>query len=149
MTKLYRSLFFGVGVALLVAGCASGPQYKEVAASIPTLSADQGRIYFIRSSSMEGAMLQPEIKLNSEVVGHSQVGGFFFVDKPAGQYTVSIKTEVEKTVSFALTAGQTRYVRSSVSMGFLVGHVAPMLEDSEEASEEVKDLKYTGVALTK
>jgi len=147
MLKLCRSLLLAVGIATVMAGCATGPQYKEVAAAIPTLSADQGRVYFIRAGSFAGAALQPEIKLNGQVVGHSQPGGFFFVDEPAGNYTVSITTEVEKTVSFALTGGETKYVRTSVSMGILVGHVAPMLEDATEASDEVKDLKYTGAAL--
>ncbi|MFP3795820.1 hypothetical protein [Paraburkholderia sp. SIMBA_027] len=42
MTKFYRTLSLSVGVAMLAAGCASGPQYKDVASSIPTLAADHG-----------------------------------------------------------------------------------------------------------
>ncbi|HYS62560.1 MAG TPA: DUF2846 domain-containing protein [Paraburkholderia sp.] len=144
MIKLYRTLSLAVGVTLVAAGCASGPQYKEMASSIPTLGADHGRIYFFRSGSMVGAGVQPEIKLNGTVVGKSQPGGFFYVDEPAGRYTVSTATETEKTVSFALDAGETKYVRTVISMGLLVGRVVPSLETSENATKEIEGLKYTG-----
>ena len=47
-------------LAILVSACASGPKHAEVSSSIPLLRADQGRIYFYRSSSMLGAAIQPE-----------------------------------------------------------------------------------------
>lgn len=143
MIKLCRSLLLAGSVALVAAGCASGPQYQEMAASIPTLGADHGRIYFFRSSSLMGAGIQPDIKLNGDVVGASTPGGFFYIDKPAGQYTVSTSTEAEKNVSFALNAGETKYVRTSVSMGLLVGHITPSLETPETAIKEIEDSKYT------
>lgn len=144
MIKLYRTLLLVSGAALIATGCASGPQYKEMASSIPTLGADHGRIYFFRSSSVLGAGIQPDIKLNGAVVGESKPGGFFYIDEPAGQYTVSTETETEKTLSFALNTGETKYIRTSISMGILVGHVAPSLETPENATKEIEGLKYTG-----
>ncbi|RKP48116.1 DUF2846 domain-containing protein [Trinickia fusca] len=144
MKKLYRTLLLSAGVALLAAGCASGPQYKDVAASIPTLAADHGRIYFFRESAFGGGMIQPEIKLNDQVVGRSIPGGFFYVDETPGDYTVSTSTEVKREVKFSLHAGDTKYVRTSVSMGLLVGHITPTLDDPETAPKEVEKLKYTG-----
>ncbi|MGU7774196.1 DUF2846 domain-containing protein [Burkholderia sp. MR1-5-21] len=143
MIKMCRSLLLAGSVALLASGCASGPQYKEMASSIPTLASDHGRIYFFRSGSVFGAGLQPQIKLNGNVVGQSKPGGFFYVDEPAGQYTVSTATETEKTVSFALDAGETKYVRTSVSLGVIVGRVVPSLEDSGVAMEAISGLKYS------
>ncbi|WP_431823309.1 DUF2846 domain-containing protein [Burkholderia sp. F1] len=143
MIKMCRALLLAGSVALLASGCASGPQYKEMASSIPTLAADHGRIYFFRSGSVFGAGLQPQIKLNGQAVGQSKPGGFFYVDEPAGQYTVSTATETEKTVSFALDAGETKYVRTSVALGVLVGRVVPSLEDSAVAMEAISDLKYS------
>jgi hypothetical protein len=144
--KLYRTLLLACTTTLLVAGCASGPQYREMAASIPTLASDQGRVYFFRESSIFGATLQPDIKLNGQVVGRSTPGGFFYVDEPAGDYTAATRTEVERTVSFSLHAGETRYVRTTVGMGILIGHVTPTLEDGESATKTIADLKYTGPA---
>ncbi|CAB3794632.1 DUF2846 domain-containing protein [Paraburkholderia fynbosensis] len=144
MTNLFKALVAGAFVAFVASGCASGPRYKDVASSIPTLKEAQGRIYFYRSSSMFGAALQPGINLNGTVVGKSQPGGFFFVDEPAGQYVVSTATETEKTVSFKLDAGETKYVKTSVGFGLLVGRVIPSLESTDEAAKSLEDLHYTG-----
>ncbi|QCP55086.1 DUF2846 domain-containing protein [Trinickia violacea] len=143
MIGKFRTLLLAGAVTFLAAGCASGPQYKEMAASIPTLTPDHGRIYFFRSSSLMGAAIQPQIKLNGVSVGQSKPGGFFYVDEPAGQYSVSTETETEKTVSFALDAGETKYVRTSVSFGLLVGRIIPSLEGSDAAMKEIEGLKYT------
>ena len=89
-------------------------------------------------------MIQPDIHLNDQVVGRSTPGGFFYVDEAAGEYTVLTATEVKRTVTFTLHAGETRYVRTSVSMGLLVGHITPTLDDPETAPKEIETLKYTG-----
>ena len=96
-----------------LAGCASGPKFSEVSSSILPIPAAEGRIYFFRSSSMMGAALQPDIRLDGEVVGSSKPGGFFYVDRPAGSYTAAAATETEKTITFDLAAGETKYLRTS------------------------------------
>ncbi|WP_024973066.1 DUF2846 domain-containing protein [Ralstonia pickettii] len=142
MKGVLRALASAIGVTVLIAGCASGVKYSEMASSIPTLKQDQGRVYFFRSSSLIGAALQPDIKLNSEVIGQSKPGGFFFVDRPAGKYVVSTATETEKTLSFALDAGETKYVRTSPSLGLIVGRVVPELETPEKAQAELPSLSF-------
>ena len=148
MTKLLKTVAAGVFVAFIASGCASGPQYKEVASSIPTLKEAQGRIYFYRSSSMIGAALQPTIKVNGDPVGKSQPGGFFYVDEPAGQYVVSTATETEKSVSFKLDAGETKYVKTSVGFGLLVGRIIPSIESPDEALKNLEDLHYVAAQTT-
>lgn len=148
MTNLFRALVASAFVALVASGCASGPQYKDVASSIPTLKQEQGRIYFYRSGSMFGAALQPSINVNGQAVGKSQAGGFFYVDEPAGQYVVSTATETEKTVSFKLDAGETKYVKTSVGFGLLVGRIIPSLESAEDATKDLDGLHYTGTPTT-
>lgn len=113
-------------------------------ASMPTLKPGEGRIYFLRSVSMFGAAIQPDIRLNSQVVGESKPGGFFFVDRTAGKYVAAASTETEKTLSFVLDAGETKYVRSSPSLGLMVGRVVLELETPEKAKEELASLSYTG-----
>lgn len=144
MKKHYRALLLAVGVTLLAAGCASGPQYKEMASSIPTLAPDHGRIYFFRTASLGGGAIQPEIKLNDQVVGRSIPGGFFYVDETPGSYNVSTSTETKKEINFTLRAGDTKYVRTTISMGILVGHITPTLDDPETAPTEIEQLRYTG-----
>ena len=104
---------------LVLAACATGPKLSEMKSSIPTLSPEQGRIYFYRSGSAFGAAVQPSILLNGIVVGESKPGGFFFVDQAAGNKEVSTSTEVEKKLSFTLDPGQTRYVRTVIGLASL------------------------------
>lgn len=140
-----RRLFLALPAALvLLAGCATGPKYTEVSRSIQPLKPQEGRIFFFRSDSMLGAALQPEIRLNGVVVGSSRPGGFFYVDRPAGNYVAAASTETEKTLSFTLAAGETRYVRSSPSLGLIVGRINLDLEDPAKAQTEIETLSFTG-----
>lgn len=123
-------------------GCASGPKFAEMSKTIPALKTGEGRVYFFRSDSMLGAAIQPDIRLNNEVVGSSKPGGFFYVDRPAGSFAAAAATETEKTVSFTLDAGETKYVRSSPSFGVLVGRIVLQLEDPAKAQAEIEKLSY-------
>jgi len=131
-----------VSVVLLLAACASGPKYDDMKSSIPQLASDQGRIYFYRSSSSMGAAMQPGILLNGEKVGSSKPGGFFYVDRPAGKYEASCTTEATNKVDFVLAAGEERYVKTHVEMGFLVGHVKPELIAPDQGSLDIQSLSY-------
>ena len=134
-----------IGACTVVfAGCASGIKQRDMADSMPSLKSGEGRVYFFRSSSLMGAAIQPDIRLNGQVVGTSKPGGFFYVDRPAGNYVASTSTETEKTASFVLGAGETKYVRTSPSFGVVVGRIVVELESAEKANAELPSLSYTG-----
>lgn len=143
----FSRLCAAVLLPLMLAACASGPKLAEMKSTIPTLGADQGRIYFYRSGSIVGGAVQPSIMLNGTVVGESEPGGFFFVDQAPGSQEVSTSTEVEKKLTFTLDAGQTRYVRTVVGMGFFVGRVYPELVDDATGQKELEDASYIGQPL--
>ncbi len=132
-----------LATAVTLGGCASGQKFDQVATSIPVLKKNEGRIYFYREAGI-GLAVQPDIRLNDQVVGVSKPDGFFYVDRPSGDYTVATKTEVENTVSFHLDKGETKYIRTSVGMGILVGHVTPTIEPPEAGSLAIRSLAYTG-----
>jgi len=117
--------------------------------TIPTLSAEQGRVYFYRSSSFVGAAVQPSIRLDGAEVGKSQPGGFFYVDAKSGNHEAATATEVENKLTFVLDKGEVKYVRTKVTMGLMVGHVTPELVSPEEAKKEMVDLHYNGVPASK
>ena len=146
--KSLRSVFALLLVALLSA-CASGPKLAEMSSSIPPLKADEGRVFFYRSSSMMGAAIQPNILLNGNVVGESKPGGFFFVTTVPGPMEVSTATEVEKKLTFKLEPGQTRYVRTSIGLGVVAGRVYPELVDPEQGLKELSETSYTGATSAK
>ena len=138
-----------VGCAALLAACASGPKHAEVQSSIPALKASEGRLYVYRSGSMMGAAIQPNVVINGKVAGESKPGGFFFVDLPPGTVEVSTSTEVEKKLTLTLDAGQTRYVRTTVGFGLMVGRVYPELVDNAQGAKEITETSYTGKPLPK
>jgi len=138
-----------VACAALLTACASGPKHAEVQASIPALKATEGRLYIYRSSSMLGAAIQPNVVVNGKVAGESKPGGFFFVDLAPGTVEVSTSTEVEKKLTLTLEAGQTRYVRTTVGFGLMVGRVYPELVDSAVGAKEIAETSYIGKPLAK
>ncbi|MBE7367221.1 DUF2846 domain-containing protein [Ramlibacter pallidus] len=144
MRRSFLKLAFAATALALVSGCATGVKHDQMASSMPSLKAGHGRIYFLRSASMLGAAVQPDIRLSGQVVGQSKPGGFFYVDRPAGNYVASTSTETEKTVSFNLQAGETKYIRSSIGFGVMVGRVVLEPETPEKAKAELGSLSYTG-----
>lgn len=128
-----------LGVVIGLSACASGPAYKDT--SIAPMRSDQGRIFFYRPSSM-GAAVQPDIKLNGEVVGSAVPNGFFYVDRAPGNYEVIAATEAENKLTFTLEKGQLRYVRLDMAMGLFVGHVIPRLADETTGAKEIVDTKF-------
>jgi hypothetical protein len=140
-----RRTFLAATIAALLAGCAtSGMRPSELKSSMAPLKPDEGRIFFYRAASPIGAAVQPEIKLNGVAVGTSKPGGFFYVDRPAGSYEAHAATEVDRMVSFALTPGETKYIRTSPSFGVLIGRVNFELMNASEAQAEMASLHYTG-----
>ena len=135
-----------IGGAGLLTGCATGPTFNQVEASIPALAPNNGRIYFYRTAVV-GAAVQPAVKLNGEVVGTAKPGGFFYVDRLPGDYKVETSTEVKRELSLTLDKGQSRYVRLDISMGFFVGHVYPILVEDAIGKSEIANCSYTGFKL--
>jgi hypothetical protein len=131
-------------LASALVGCAAtGPKFTQVAASLPAVPAEQGRIYFLRTSGV-GAAVQPDVRLNGVVVGKSRPGSFFFVDRPAGRYTASARTEVESRAEFDLADGQTVYVQTSIGLGVFVGHPRVVIADEGSARAALPELAYIG-----
>lgn len=134
--------------ALWLQGCAAtGPKGAEMASALGAVPSGFGRIVFYRSSSIVGAAVQPEIRLDGQVVGQSKPGGFFYVDASPGKHTASASTEVASNVDIQVVAGQTHYVRSAIGMGLLVGRVVLSVEGMIVARGELSSLSYTGTTV--
>lgn len=132
-------------VMVLLTGCAAtGQNYLSVSSSIPPLRGEGGRVFFYRTDSMVGMALQPEIRLDNQVVGKSQPGGFFFVDTSAGRHVASAQTENEAKLEFDVEPGKTVYIASSISLGILVGRVQLNLKPEVIAVSDLSPLRYTG-----
>jgi hypothetical protein len=58
-------------------------------------------------------------------------------------------TEVDKKLTFTLDKGEVKYVKTSVGLGVVAGHVVPELISQEEAQKVLSDLSYTGTLAVK
>ncbi|MEJ8855044.1 hypothetical protein WKW79_10725 [Variovorax robiniae] len=129
---------------LFLVGCgATGPRYSEVEGSLPSLGDNQGRIVFLRDSGFGGAV-QPEVRLDGQVVGKSQPNSFFFVDRPAGTWRASASTETETSISVPVKAKASSYVLMGVDMGLLVGRPSFQVLGESEGKTRVRSLAYGG-----
>lgn len=133
----------------LLAGCASGPTLNDLQAKLPSLSSEQGRVYFYRKSFAGfGAAIQENIIIDQKAVGKCAPNGVFFLDLPPGDYKATITHEVERTVSFTLAKGEQKYVRCYGVPTFLTtGHLILELVDPAEGAKEIRDLAYIGPKL--
>jgi Protein of unknown function (DUF2846) len=139
-TGIWTTLCLAV---LCLVGCASGPRYSEINSTFAEPSAGNGRIFIYRTAVI-GAAIQPSVKIDDKVVGSAVPQGFFYVDRPAGSYKISASTEVERDLSLTLDAGQVRYVRLAMSIGFVAGHVSPELVENAKGEKDIQALHYTG-----
>lgn len=129
-------------VLVLVSGCASGPGFKTVSAAFPPVPAGSARIFFYRNANLgAGAAVRPDVNLNGEKVGSAIPGGFFYVDRPPGDYQVTTTTELKKSLTFHLDAGQVRYVRLGLTPGLMVAHISPELVETQKAQPEIEKTK--------
>jgi len=154
--------------ALLLAGCASRkPSFAQILPDVPQLAGDQGRIVFFVPKRTRHAAWRPVITLNGEAVGRAVNNGFFYVDRPAGPYTVAqlITTTAQgkrnmeddrSRKTFTLKPGETLFVQMVLTPG--VGFeprmeryepmfLRPVLAEPEHALEVVKSCHYTGNSL--
>jgi hypothetical protein len=144
---MFRKLACAVAICAVLpvsAAYASSPKYSVHHATEPAVGPTVGRIYFYRESSMLGMAMEPAIKVDGNKVGESSSGDYFYVDLAPGTHEVSTSTEKKETTSVTVTAGQTIYVKTEVSMGFLVGHVSPEVVPNDTAESEIQDCHFAG-----
>jgi hypothetical protein len=129
-----------IASALALVGCASGAKFTDYAAKLPPPKQGDGRIWFFRPQKVLGAAVQPTVYLNGRAVGTAKPGGFFHVDRPAGQYEVKCKTEWSDSTTFTLAPQSTKYIRLLMVPGLLVGHVLPREDSPTDALEDLQTL---------
>ena len=136
--------FLLAALAACLVGCsATGPRFSEMSESLPSLEENAGRIYFYRDT-LGGAAVQPDVTVNGQVVGKSQPNSFFFIDRPAGTYRASARTEAEGSIDIVLLARQTAYIEMSIGLGFFVGRPAFERVAESEGRKALPSLAYGG-----
>lgn len=131
-------------ICFYLEGCASGPSYHQVEKKLTTLTAERGRIFFFQSAEYSGLDGGYEIRLNGFYIGTSVPGGFFYVDRNAGKFTVHCASD---TLRFNLEAGETKYIELVPTVyGDNPSGVRIVPIDNMEGETMLKTLSYAGGA---
>ena len=134
-----KNLLFVAAICIsLLAGCASGPDFKTYTSTLTPPQNGDSRVWFYRPSKMLGAAVQPTVYLNEQGIGKAQPGCFFYVDKPAGTYEVKCSTEWADKAQLNVNANQVHYVRLTMLPGVFVGHVLPKVVKEEQGLKEIQ-----------
>ncbi len=132
-------------IFIFIAGCAaSGKKFTEIESSIESIPAEMGRVIFYRGNSLLGAAITSDLYMDDVIVGRSVRGSFFYVDSVPGDIEVSATTEAKKKLTFTLSSGETKYVKTSVGLGLVVGRIIPTLVSKEDAEKVLPNLAYIG-----
>jgi hypothetical protein len=126
----------------VLAGCAR-PSYDNVEMKYANLPAGQGRIYFYQPSSPGDPVTgSPYVLVNGGKAGRTSPSDFFFVNRPVGQYAVTIENNSLAPLTFELAPGQIRYVR--VNKG---GSRLTLNEETKNKAEaEMASMSYHGAS---
>ncbi|PNS08451.1 DUF2846 domain-containing protein [Solilutibacter silvestris] len=93
--------------------------------------ADKAQIVFFRPSGM-GAAISFKVREGEQELGKLGNRDYFIVTVAPGKHSYVVHSEAKDTLNMEADAGETYYVRGSMSMGFMVGH--PHLAQSDKAT---------------
>ena len=77
------------------------------------------RMYFLREKGITGLAMAPDILINGQKVGAVANGSFIFVDRPPGQYTVTVEQSLEPgrfVTDVRVSPGATYYFELGVNI---------------------------------
>lgn len=94
--------------------------------------ADKGQIVFYRESKFAGAALGFKVREGETELGKLRSGNYFVITAEPGRHEYNMRSEVKDVLPLEVEAGETYYVKASISMGILAGR--PNLAPSDEAS---------------
>ena len=135
----YLALFMFV---LVTACAATGPTLSELGAEIPPLAAGKSRIYFYRLLVLEGSAIQPQVRVDGEVVGRAVPRGVFLVDVDPGKHVVSITADDKLILPLVVRMGEESYVRMATEPSFWTTNIRPVAVDVEVGKHETKALSF-------
>ena len=127
-----------LSVIALIAGCATGPDFKAYTSTLQPPKEGASRVWFYRPSKMIGSAVQPTVYMNDVPVAKAQPGCFFYADKPPGTYELKCSTEWADKAQLTVVENRPAYVRLSLLPGVFVGHILPKVVPQDQALKEMQ-----------
>ena len=131
---------FTVVLSMLVlsflSGCAArGPAFSK----IDNLSADKGLVYIYRVPAFTGSAIFYDITVGENAITTLKNGGYFPYQTNPGEIEFSASTEATSAVTLDVEAGQTYYIKGSLSVGFLMGRPHLSVVPNKVGEKEIQE----------
>lgn len=98
------------------------------ASLVGSAPADKAQIVFFRPSGM-GAAISFKVREGEQELGRLGNRDYFIATVAPGKHSYVVHSEAKDLLNIEVDAGETYYVRGSISMGFIVGHPHLALSD--------------------
>jgi len=128
------------GLILLIglSGCTgNGPKFK--APEQPNRG--KGMLYVYRPSSLIGAGMYYDIKIDNQVIGSMDNGEYIVKELSPGRKIVSAATESTVTVPVTIQKNKMTCVRAGITIGIVVGRPTLEYVDNNICLKEIKGTK--------
>lgn len=111
-------------------------------ANVYSISSDKALLHFYRVDGFVGAAINYNIFFDDSIICRSKNKWKASISVGViGNHIISAKTESKTELKLSIEAGKEYYIRSSVVMGFMIGHPKLELVDIETGKDEYKTLK--------
>jgi hypothetical protein len=115
-----NQIFGFIIIAILIEGCgASGPVFKP----IDPIPAGKGVVYIYRESGIVGGGVYGTATANKIPITKIRNGGYFPYLSNPGTVHFEVSTEATNEADVAVEAGKEKYLKTTVGMGFVAGHL--------------------------
>ena len=133
---MYRKLFGAALAAVILTPLVATAGEAEPGAA--AASGQTGTVIFFRAKAFKGAAVRFKVRENGTELCKLSSGTYCTVQVPVGQHKYEVHSEAKDALTLEVDAGETYYVISGISMGFMAGH--PNLSPStKEVFEGMKD----------
>ena len=134
--KKFRMLIL-IAINLSLIGCASGPAFKPV----NPIPEGKGVVYIYREHAFMGAGsgVTSDVTVNNTPITNILSGGYFpYITEPGSKH-FEVSTEATNQADVLVVAGKEKYLKTTVGMGFLIGHLHLTEVSPEIGRNEIKE----------
>lgn len=136
--KAYSSILWLTLASTLIVGCsASGPPFKPV----DPIPADKGVVYIYRQPGFFGGGVYGTVTANKTPITKIKNGGYFpYISNP-GPVHFEVSTEATNEADVTVEASKEKYLKTTVGIGFFVGHLKFSEVSPEIGRQEIGECK--------
>ena len=124
--------------AVMLTGCGASSSAFTPVNPIP---AGKGVVYVYRKPSMMGAAVYGTVKANGQPVTKIRNGGYYPYVGPPGKAHFTVKTEATNEADVMVEKGTEKYLKTTIGMGFFVGHLKFSEVSPEIGRSEIAECK--------